>query len=513
MQNVANLMMPFFDFDGNPASAGRVHFCKWNTSARTSKQITSPDYIQIKNSTGALLPNPLPLNDRGAFTVQPFVDDGIDYKVYVDVPTGIPAEIDDDSMCWKTVSVFRSFDKKIEIEYTGIDSVNSIAELRDVDIEKGKVIVLGYNSADDFCPARIFRYENRQYDENYGTHIKSSKAGGYWVCEPEGFVDVRTFGIDPNDDSRGDCGQVVARIYNDYMRVPIYFPAGNYYFSTNVTIISAILDPGATFHKKDNDIVFSANYVDNKGGYFDDGVIPDVKGELRYSLVHPRSFVRAVSRQYSKIDSVLFDTNFVPTESATVTGKLVRICEGVNVTGVRFVDCVIVNVDSASIRANSFNVNLTSGMVELDGKGLYVGSEGGVTEVGFGKIKLKKKGALDFGETEIEYDETKDSVTIKRLESILHIEPDVIVGQEPKVDIVGLPKYNQGDVVFVAFPAAPNSTICKVVIDKDSLEQLEASVKGGCGMAFLCIIANKTHGYSKWIPLESATISKVELDV
>lgn len=273
MQNVVNFIVPFFGNDGKPIANGRVHFCKVDTSATTFNGISSPDYINVYDKDGNALPNPMLLNDCGRFGdgLQPFVDDGIEYKMIVDRPTGIPAQYDDDDPCWETELVIRSKNQSFHIDVDGIPVIGTIDELRHLDPDVKNVIVLGYNTYDDSCPSRLFSYENTPFlGEDNGTRIKSSVEGvnGTWVFQPEtDVIDVRWFGILGGDmtDSLSALTNILYNYHN------IYFPIGAYYFSSSFSVNRLVLGYGARilpFPPARKDIFIDIGVLDNMGGYF-----------------------------------------------------------------------------------------------------------------------------------------------------------------------------------------------------------------------------------------------------
>lgn len=331
MQNVVNYIVPFFGTDGKPISAGRVFFCNKNTSASKSSDITPPDLIIVKDKDGAPLQNPLPLNDNGQFSIQPFVDDSVDYKMYVDEPTGLPPLLGDDSPCWNTVFYIYSVDRKFTVEYEGIPCVGSIAELRGMDPENGKVIVLGYNEPGDFCPPRTFNLVKKAYAENYGTHIvpSSGASKGVWACEPGESVDIRWFGIDPASDA--DNTLMLDMISKNFPNIPIYFPKGDYRLSFNLSFNAMIMDRGVSFLPfADNSINLKIGHLENRGGRFfisptgNNCVIPFVNCDVFHTSWLSGSIVNYIvrERQYTGIfddcKSVMFDNEDIEYSTAPI---------------------------------------------------------------------------------------------------------------------------------------------------------------------------------------------------
>lgn len=299
MQNIVNYLSPFFGTDGKPVANGRVHFCRMNTSAVKWDDIGDPDYIVIKDRDGVQLPNPLPLNDMGVFEHQPFVDEQLDFKMYVDSPTGISSTVVDaeisDIEKWRTVLVMASRSQKVSVELSGISYVNSVAELREADTSAGCAVVLGYNEAGDFCPARVFFWSKTPYSENYGTHIKSLvDNAGTWVCEPSDVLDLRWFGVDADSGSTVDYTDIISSAANSYPNKPVYFSKGNYYISHNVSMASAVMDPGCFIRPYGSAIVQMAiEHLDDRGAKFlsngdflnSPKVIPVIGGVFRSSII------------------------------------------------------------------------------------------------------------------------------------------------------------------------------------------------------------------------------------
>lgn len=340
MQNVVNYIVPFFGNDGKPISAGRVFFCNKNTSARTSGEIQPPDLILVKDKDGSPLQNPLPLDDSGRFTTQPFVDYDVDFKMYVDEPTGLPPLMDDDSPCWNTVLVMSSFDNKfVKVEYSGMPVVGTLAELRmEVPVNTPAVLVLGYNDGDTFCPPRVFRFVHETMDDNGGDHIRPQNSDeGTWVCDLGDVVDVRVFGINP--ESSGDYSAAIEKLAQDFKSRTLYFPKGNYYISRNINFGSVIMEAGAYFRPNANvSSVVSFARLDNRGGRFcanaeNRRVFPKVPGGvMRTSWFSGNlaAFVFDASGHYSGIfngaDAVVFDDENIDYGTAGATLQLASTC-------------------------------------------------------------------------------------------------------------------------------------------------------------------------------------------
>ena len=265
MQNVFNLISPFFDpVSGNPLVGGRVTFVEpQNDNQTVLTHVFDKDHNEIQN--------PLPLNDMGVFEIQPFVEDGIEYKMLVERATGL------DDPQWELVYTMDSKTQKLSVEYSGAAVAASIDELRSVDPEVGVCVVLGYSSADDFCPSRTFRWVQEPYSENYGTRIKSAVEGyanqGTWVYEPSGFVDVRTFGINNDQNPAVDLFQGLSRIKDSHPNLPVYFPPSeyNYLLSSSIDLKAVIMDRNAKISPHPdvgNSVQLGIGWLENRGGKF-----------------------------------------------------------------------------------------------------------------------------------------------------------------------------------------------------------------------------------------------------
>lgn len=374
MQNIVNYLVPFYNEDGMPVSAGRVHFVKKGTSATKFEDITSQDYITIKDKSGTVIENPLPLNSVGAFSIQPFVDEGVDFKMIVDEPTGYSVNVAlgmvDDSAEWRTISVIDSRANKVDLTIEGMSYVDSLVELRTLSTEVKCAVVLGYAEKEDFCPARIFKWTKKPYAENYGTHIKSSvDSTGVWVCEPNDFLDLRWFGVNPNDTSKTDYSSSILQASLAYPRLPVYFAGGVYYISLNMDFSSVILDKNSFIRPYAGIVQMVIGHLENRGGKFvaegnaldSAKVIPVVKGEFRSSLVSGNlcSFVFATTMGMSNIfrdcdiivldsftdDDSFLDYSAIAQKAQYLSGKTIIVNGGATPLWIKYAgkNCVIVN--------------------------------------------------------------------------------------------------------------------------------------------------------------------------
>lgn len=359
MQNVVNLHTPFL-YNGEPIVNGRVYFVKDDTSALTFDQVLGLDnafFVPVYDKDGTVLENPLSLDSEGCFSVQPFVDDGLDFKMIVCRPTGVDADLNDETPAWDVAYTMVSKSQTIEIQYGGIDRVASIAALREKDPSVGSVLVLGYNAANDFCPPRIFTWKSANISDNGGTHIRSTlqeyQNAGVWVCEPSYYVDVRWFGVQPGTNaSNTDCWTVVNNIVTSYYPdLPIYFPKGYYWLSDDVTVNSAlVLDNGAYIRPYTKNITITVNRLENRGGQFQYSrlgsgrpykkILVKTKGEFRSSWYNsPQN--QLDNSSMANVTDLVFDSNVAFDSETTFSNKRVLVKNGVTLTNAKFINCEV----------------------------------------------------------------------------------------------------------------------------------------------------------------------------
>lgn len=333
-----------------------MYFVKPSTTAQTFNSVASidyADYIAVKDKDGTLLENPLPLNDEGSFETQPFVEDGVEFKMIVCYPTGQPARHNDETPCWEVAYTIDSKTQTMEVHYDGVACVDGIYDLGRLQPSVGRAIVLGYASKNDFCPPRFFEWVPGESNYNHGTVLRSTVSdAGAWVCVPSGHVDVRWFGVDPNGES--DYTSVLAEISQELPNLPAYFPAGYYFLSNHVTFKNAIAERGANFIPADgvtNDLKFEVeNGFDNRGCHFmgiSNGCViyPKLKGTLSTSCINANANAALSATALAKIDKIVFDS-FVSLESGsslTIENKAVLVKQNAVVpSGITFgTTCIV----------------------------------------------------------------------------------------------------------------------------------------------------------------------------
>ena len=330
MQNVVNLLCPFFR-NRLPIVGGKVYFVKPTTTAQNFTQVAGLDfanYVAIYDKNHVLLENPLPLNEEGCFETQPFVNDGVEYKMIVCYPTGLPALLNDETPCWEVAYTIDSKTGSVEIHYDGVACVDSIYELAELDPDIGCAVVRGYASANDFCPPRLFEWVQGETNFNVGTHIRSTERNnGAWCAEPSGFVDVRWFGVNP-DSNGADYTATIIGIAEDYPTIPIYFPSGSYYLSSHVVFMEAIAERQANFYPASDvtyDLKFEVkNMFDNRGVRFWSNtnacvVYPKIKGVLHTSCFPSPANAALSESALADVDEIVIDSNIALENGSEVT--------------------------------------------------------------------------------------------------------------------------------------------------------------------------------------------------
>lgn len=385
MQNVSNLLCPFFLDDGTPISGGRVHFVKPDCSSAPTEG-ADPDYVPVYDTDGTELENPLPLNDSGRFVIQPFVADGMDYRMIVEAPTGIPATLESTSPAWRTVYIVDCKASKVTVEYSGVSVVGSLGELRQTDPAVKSVMVLGYDGADDFCPPRVFVWKEELLEENYGTHVRSilpgHSRGGTWVLEVSKTVDVRLFGIAPS--SAMDCSERLGFLTDSHPNEGAYFPAGTYALSKSARLYSAIFERGAKVVPVSQSVDFVVeSFFENRGGRFGRSsgsfAVPCLpQGSiLRTSWLDGdlAGFLNEMS--LGRISTIVFDSPCESSVDIAVSGKDVVFETATAIPSLKLSNCVIRDPHEDGVLNVKFSGNgLSVGKGDFDGKKAELDDDG-----------------------------------------------------------------------------------------------------------------------------------------
>lgn len=390
MQNVCNYLCPFFYEDGRPIIAGRVHFVSPDCSAAPSS-LEDPDYIQVYDADGTLLDNPLSLDSSGIFSHQPFVSDGIDFRMIVEAPT------DMDDSPWRQVCIIDSKAQVYSVTYSGTPSCASLAELRQTDPAVGKCLVLGYTGIGDGCPARVFSWVEELYGENYGTHVRSTipdkVSAGTWVCEPSGFVDARWFGLvaGGSQDDPNDATDALTRCTNAYHNMAVYVPSGHYSLESSVSLNGLVIDRNTEFYPSSGTVTLTARNLENRGGHFnalDQNDSSSARVKLKtYGTLKTSWLVGTINEfldgTLDFVDEIVFDgISSQGATSVTISKKTVWIHDGVSLNNnIALSDCFVFRRGSGRLDAVSFNIGTRNASVTLDIDGLRLGDANSSVEV------------------------------------------------------------------------------------------------------------------------------------
>lgn len=186
---------------------GKISFCKKGT--------TEP--ITIYNSDGVAIRNPSFTSSLGRTEYQVFLDDDVDVTAYCYryIGTGNMTDTEGEDYSpnrWEYLYSINSlaFQGNVEIETNDIVSVNSIAELRALNvaylpITNGQRIVMcnGYYSAGDTSPVVYVWDENSLLADDGGSVIAATSvtSNGRWILATKELqFDVRHFGVMPTND-------------------------------------------------------------------------------------------------------------------------------------------------------------------------------------------------------------------------------------------------------------------------------------------------------------------------
>lgn len=272
MQNFSYIIAPFTDAEGKPLSGARVTFRELGTSG---------EKIDIYDFSGTTrIENPLILNSDGRLPKTPYIKDGVSYKVTIEKPTGVEPIYDgalclNESECWEDPVVFNvaSVNNAQAIDVSNVYVVG-VAGVRNAPKALGAVIAKGYESADDGCPARLFRWVSSVEsvtDNGFNILVNQEDNTGYWQLDIQGgVVDVRMGGLFSNSGTT-DNAIILDRILNAISGTDnnvVYFPKGTYYFGGTINIASMILGDGAYIYPYSSTCSFNVGYLENRGGEF-----------------------------------------------------------------------------------------------------------------------------------------------------------------------------------------------------------------------------------------------------
>ena len=199
---------------------------------------------------GTLVSNPAGIGSDGYLETPAYLGEGVsELKLYApNFPGAVYDPNDFPGTDWRLV---RSWRVRGSGGAQALPSVTSIADLRHLDCTQmaaGAVVaVSGYYAQGD-SPSRLFTLKDGSATDNGGTLIAALGGGRYWEWEPEGDIDVRTFGAIPGGDR--DNRPMIAAAAN--LTISSYrglsFPAGVYKVSAGeVSVRGVFMAAGVSF--------------------------------------------------------------------------------------------------------------------------------------------------------------------------------------------------------------------------------------------------------------------------
>ena len=209
---------------------------------------------------GTLVSNPAGIGSDGYLETPAYLGEGVsELKLYAPNRPGAVYDPDDfPGSDWRLV---RSWRVRGSGGAQALPSVGSIADLRLLDCSQmasGAVVaVSGYYAQGD-SPSRLFTLKDGSATDNGGTLIAALGGGRYWEWEPEGDIDVRTFGAIPDGDRDNRPLLVAAATAASSRYAGIVVPAGVYKVSAGVVSCYGLrLRAGASFQNDTAGTLFS----------------------------------------------------------------------------------------------------------------------------------------------------------------------------------------------------------------------------------------------------------------
>ena len=397
MQTFFNPTTPFFDGEGRLLVGAMVSFLDLETSA---------SLIDIKDSDGVPLPNPLYTGDDGRMRLEngngapavPCIADGLSYKVTVARRTGVePVYIGDilqnASELYEEPDIAFVVTAMNKPEGTDLNTtvVGSIAAVRLANTDLGSVVCTGYYSAGD-CPSRTFTWvtaQNPPADNAVNVLRNPEDATGYWkMSDPDGGLwDIRIAGCSTSNtpEVNDQCLTRLVNVIDSSGIATVYFPAGNWLLDSGYTFGSLCLEKGATLKPADNtaDRTVVVDHLENRGGYFyaygnaaaDKRVVVVTKGVLRSSWFKGTLNEFLTQSAIASPEEIVFDAiDRLGSANVSISKKVVRLYDGVAVgNNIKWSDCFVLNYGYGSLYATSFSISEVAAGVTIDIDGLRMG--------------------------------------------------------------------------------------------------------------------------------------------
>lgn len=405
MQTFFNPTTPFFDGEGRPLVGAMVSFLDLETSA---------SLIDITDSDGVPLPNPLYTGDDGRLRLEngngpvvPCIADGLSYKVTVARRTGVePVYIGDilqnASELYEEPDIAFVVTAMNEPEGTDLNTtvVGSIAAVRLANKDLGSVVCTGYYSAGD-CPSRTFTWvtaQNPPADNAVNILRNPEDATGYWkMCDPDGGLwDIRVAGCSTSKTAavNDQCLTRLVNVIDSSGIATVYFPAGNWLLDSGYDFGSLCLEKGANLKPADNtaDRTVVVSHLENRGGKFyaydtsstsSKRIIPKVTGTLCTSWLSGTINEFLTENALENVEEIVVDSSASHgAASVTISKKVVKILDGFALNNnVTLSNCLVLRYADGKMQASSFAVVGTQSGVMLDIDGLRMGDSYSNVEV------------------------------------------------------------------------------------------------------------------------------------
>ena len=211
---------------------------------------------------GTQLANPAGIGSDGYLSTPAYLGSGVsELKLYApNVPGAIYDPDDFPGSDWRLV---RSWQVRGSNGSTALPGVGSVAELQAFDcsgLSAGAVVaVSGYYASGD-CPTRLFTLRDGTATGNGGTIFPALGGGRYWEWEPQGAVDVRTFGAVPGSNEDSTPAFVSAAAYANSQNLDLWLLPGIYTASgASISVDGVKIEDGVSVLVEDAGETFALN--------------------------------------------------------------------------------------------------------------------------------------------------------------------------------------------------------------------------------------------------------------
>lgn len=203
---------------------------------------------------GTSLGNVVGVGSDGFLTLQAYLGDGVN-ELQLYAPNFDGAVYDPDDFPGSDWRLVRSWNVRGSSASGALPGIGSVAALQALDasaLEEGAVVaVSGYYASGD-CPTRLFTLRDGTATGNGGTIFPALGGGRYWEWEPQGDVDVRTFGAVPGSNEDAVPSLISATAYANGADVDLWFLPGIYKVSSaSLSVDGVKIEDGVSFLVED----------------------------------------------------------------------------------------------------------------------------------------------------------------------------------------------------------------------------------------------------------------------